>query len=158
MFLLFWKLFYDCRVDACALFAQYNLTLRDVFDVQLAVLALRQSTPGTTRPENLLGLKSALETYLPDTPAVEIKALGGKKLFRGTDFDVFGRRPLPTEMMEYAAADVALLFALLEKVGTTSKAVIKVRKESARRVEEGCAPGFNPRASGIGRARPQWGQ
>ncbi|TEB27995.1 hypothetical protein FA13DRAFT_825377 [Coprinellus micaceus] len=106
------KLFYDVRRDADALYNLYAIDMSNVLDVQLTELAVRKSNRLHSR--HLNGLAKSITTYLRPPPHFLAtkeagQALMNPKLGLGGSYEVFERRPLRRELVEYAAQDVALL-------------------------------------------------
>jgi exonuclease 3'-5' domain-containing protein 1 len=141
------QLFYDVRRDADALYNLYAIDMSNVLDVQLTELAVRKSNRLHSR--HLNGLAKSITTYLRPPPHFLAtkeagQALMNPKLGLGGSYEVFERRPLRRELVEYAAQDVALL-ANLEatlrwrvgrQVGGQLTWDMRVRNASMRRVGE----------------------
>ncbi|KAK4698254.1 exonuclease 3'-5' domain-containing protein 1, partial [Phenoliferia sp. Uapishka_3] len=131
------KLFWDVRCDANALFFQYKVTLRGVYDIQLQRLGHEQRDFCGWRRLSSLAFCISEFTH-PDHRVAnsgDIKA-AGKKLFREERFAVLSIRPLRREILDYAALDVRHLFELQRKVGSYRRRSIRerVKIESERRV------------------------
>ena len=123
----------------------------NVLDVQMLELAVRKSNRLHSR--HLNGLAKSITSYLrPGAHWLRTKeagqALMNPKLGLGGSYEVFERRPLPVELVDYAAQDVALL-ANLEamlvcrvgrQVGGQLTWDMRVRNASMRRVAESKGP------------------
>ena len=112
------KLVFDCRSDSAALHHQFGVKMRGVYDVQVAYCLKRDEEEGA-RVSTLQGLARALGECpgLDDASRAALEAVkeAGKALFapeRGGGYEVWERRPMPRELLEYAAADVAHLRAM----------------------------------------------
>jgi len=111
------KIMFDPRNDSDALYHQYNISLENVYDLQLADVALRKQT--TPNVQYIHGLKKVLETYLIKSTflfeAIELK----KRITHVVSSEsgnktLWDKRPLKQEMLDYAAVDVHTLFPLFD--------------------------------------------
>lgn len=114
------KLIFDGRSDSDALFHLWGVRLAAVCDCQVLFVAhLEGVAKDAQRVENLPSLARALQSC-PSIARAESQALGLLKsavgaLFapdRGGSYEVWRQRPMPAELLEYAAADVAFLHTL----------------------------------------------
>jgi ribonuclease D len=100
------KVFYDCRGDSDILYHQYGVELRGVLDVALTEVFYRW-TNGLGTPRYLKGYKKSVETYLqvtnPNFYALKEKV---SALMTSSGAACWRERPLPKDMLEYAAYDV----------------------------------------------------
>ena len=119
------KVFFDVRMDADAPYAQYQITLAGIIDVQLMELSARAKTDGgsdgrlhslATCVEHDSGLDSAeadrLSSVRTRGRALWDPALGGS-------FDVFESRPLSPEIQAYCEANVLVMPRLFEVYNST---------------------------------------
>ncbi|KAF4677815.1 hypothetical protein FOL47_009726 [Perkinsus chesapeaki] len=115
------KVFYDPRNDVDALYYQFNVAPQNVFDLQLAEVALRRARGLTVR--YVIGLFKCLisQPELFTQPAMMDFAQrindAGKALYEpshGGSFKVFTQRPLHTSIIVYASHDVRYLLPLKE--------------------------------------------
>jgi len=100
------KVVHDCRNDSAALFFQYDIHLRAVFDTQAAhaVLELQDTGKPVYKVKNV-SLNALCELYnAPVNPMKEQV----KNIYR-RDQKFWARRPLTRDMISYAAADVLAL-------------------------------------------------
>mmetsp|Transcript_17418 Transcript_17418/g.40889 ORF Transcript_17418/g.40889 Transcript_17418/m.40889 type:complete len:384 (+) Transcript_17418:19-1170(+) len=110
------KLLYDSRGDAQAL-QLFDVELGNFLDIQVAFFWAKgmrgQFVPGMSKAlEDLVSLPAALRARV-----LEFKEVG-KKLFApelGGSETVWEERPIPQELMEYAANDVETLFYMLDE-------------------------------------------
>lgn len=100
------KVVHDCRNDSAALFFQYDVNIRGVFDTQAAhaVLQLQDTGKPVYKVKNV-SLNALCELYgAPVNPMKEQV----KNIYR-RDQKFWARRPLTRDMICYAAADVLAL-------------------------------------------------
>jgi ribonuclease D len=112
-------IFHDADYDLRLLQRDFGLTVRGVFDTKIAAQFLGEAA---------FGLASLVEKYL------------GRKLEKAFQRADWARRPLPPEMLEYAAGDTEYLPALrdalrqgLEEAGRTSWAQEEFQLEESVR-------------------------
>lgn len=137
------KYFWDVRNDADALWAHYQVDLRNIIDVQLSEYAARPRLP---KPF-IRGLAPCIE-YDLDLAREEllrwkqIKESITKQMSDG----VFEKRPLPREALEYCVNDVRYLPRLHQRYWMYLPEFWheKVKQESRRRVEEAHSPAYDP--------------
>ncbi|KAJ7054145.1 ribonuclease H-like domain-containing protein [Mycena amicta] len=115
------KLFFDVRNDSDALYNLFDISLANVYDLQLLELAVRSSKPGARLPRFLRGLVPSLEEHVAPTKSAAVVRSwarvkeAGLRLFapeHGGQYQVFCDRPLAHGLLEYCAQDVALLHDL----------------------------------------------
>lgn len=118
------KVWFDPRNDIDALFHQFDIFPRGIFDLQLAEVAVRRSRGlQVNYVQGLgkcLGQCEALSTE-QKTFAEKINGLG-KALFEpsyGGDYAVFQKRPLDPVILVYAAHDARHMLALYEQYSVT---------------------------------------
>jgi len=103
------KLIYDCRRDSDILYHQFGIRLKGVLDVALTEVFYRyKNTLGN--PRYLKGYKRCVEDYLivQNPKFFETKLKVATQMSEmGTNF--WEMRPLPQEVLEYAAYDVFYL-------------------------------------------------
>ena len=121
------KLVFDSRNDADALWHIYGVKLQGVVDVQLLHTLHTADANAPSRASfndkfkynastvrHLTGLKSCIDLYLGKShqELTKIKESVGKEMTR--DKDVWGERPLRTDLQKYCAIDTTLLFPLYD--------------------------------------------
>ena len=144
------KLMFDCREDSDALWHQFNVKLTGVLDVQLLEILYRRendtaftsqffSTRYTHRNqrthnqvESIYGFRRCLELYLKDENLIRMKD-EGRVLLKG-DEQVWQKRPLSNNLIQYCIVDTMAMFSLYDKLkgilnGTDH---IRLRTASAR--------------------------
>jgi len=106
---------FDGRADADALAYLYSTRVASFYDVQIAS-CIRQDREQGRRDRFVHGLGRATERFLRNDRdralALERTKRAGLALFapeRGGSYAVWKQRPLPKALLDYAAADVALL-------------------------------------------------
>jgi len=126
---------FDCRADADALFHQYRVRLDGVYDLQVAVVKTKMNLC-----QKLPGLAVCINKCCGDSsPEAESFKLGkdkGADQFapeRGGSYEVWRQRPLSTELLNYCAHDVSMLFACFEKLRRHSNGSEAAVVEIARR-------------------------
>ncbi|PVH83994.1 hypothetical protein DL98DRAFT_652061 [Cadophora sp. DSE1049] len=139
------KVVFDLRADAAALHGQYGINFRGAIDLQLMELATR---PASSRGY-LLSLDVCVTNHLglgAEELATWKYAKTGGSHFLNKDFSKWEIRPLPHELLIYAANDTVLmphLYGLcLSKLRGNPCLERMVIVESARRVAGGQVPGF----------------
>lgn len=105
------KLFFDPRYDSDALWHQFGVFPGGVFCLQMADVAYRRQQGLGVK--YVSGLKKVIEKYVEMSEEDEARMrqvkLRGKELFleeTGGSYDVWVKRPLDAELVEYAACDV----------------------------------------------------
>jgi hypothetical protein len=112
------KVFFDPRHDVDALYYQYGVVVENVFDLQLAEVALRRARGLTVR--YVVGLfKCLYQQDLLLTPTQKKLAEkineAGKSLFEpefGGNYEIFLERPLHPSLLVYASHDARYLLQL----------------------------------------------
>jgi len=103
------KVFYDCRSDSDILYHQFGVKLNGVMDVALTEVFFRVIM-GQGAPKYLKGYKKSVETYLHISNPYFYKLKEQvSALMTSTGAACWGERPLPKELLEYAAFDVKYL-------------------------------------------------
>lgn len=121
------KLAFDSRRDSDALFHLYNVEIQHVFDLQVAC-TLRYSD---LNDPYLKGLKFYMEKLKIISEANRDLKDRGRRLFlpeEGGRFDAWEQRPLPPQLIAYAALDVRHLHDM-------SQTVMRLHQESNERVD-----------------------
>ncbi|XP_037048021.1 egalitarian protein homolog isoform X2 [Bradysia coprophila] len=100
------KIMHDCRGDSANLFAQFRIVLRNVFDTQVAQTVLQRQEQGKQMYEMVdMSLNKLCELYnVPTNPMKD----NVKKMYQ-THPKYWAKRPLTSDMLLYAAADVLVL-------------------------------------------------
>jgi exonuclease 3'-5' domain-containing protein 1 len=138
------------RNDSDALFSLYGIKIKTVYDIQLLEVAFRRSK--NLYSKTVKGLGNAVLEYVKPGPSwAEVKEAGKRLLFptNGGSYELFEKRPLDQRILEYAANDVALLFALVAVLGGRLGGVCakwreRVLKASSNRVSESHQIDYNP--------------
>ena len=125
------KLTFDCRQDSDALWHQFSVKLTGVLDLQLLeILYRRENAEATSQSstkckrasqrtrevEKIYGFKRCLETYVQDEEMVKIKKEGMKVFKKNDDArEVWKKRPLSEQLVQYCFVDAMGMFKLYEK-------------------------------------------
>ena len=153
------KLTFDCRQDSDALWHQFKLKLSGVLDLQLLEVIYRRENPTagstvntprfstthkrggrggrrnrrsqrTDEVEKIYGFGRCIELYLQDEKLVKIKDKG-KELLK-EDEEVWKKRPLTDDLIQYCIVDTMAMFRLYNKMKDVSgreKARLRVASE-----------------------------
>lgn len=109
------KLMFDCREDSDALWHLFDVNIDGVVDVQLLEV-IRSSDGKHTKSHNdierLESLITCIYHYLKDTDIVKSKQGVAKKI--QSSKAIWEERPIPHDLLVYAAYDVKTLFALYD--------------------------------------------
>lgn len=149
---------WDVRNDADALWAHFKVALAGVIDIQLLENASR---PAHFNKYNLSGLGNAVKYDLAGIMGnferqkwMQTKSEGAALM----PTDVFSKRPLPPNVLQYCVNDVVALPALRNRYTQriTPQWLSKAMEESRRRAEDARSPGFNPGPSPA-KALGPWG-
>jgi len=142
------KCFFDVRNDSDALFFHFGIALQGIEDIQLMENASRR-----TSKRLLSGLAKCVEYDCPATPeekeswkAAKEKGSAAWDPAKGGSFEVWDKRPLPKELLQYAVQDVQLLPRLrdlyLGRLNRVWKA--KLAEETLARVALSQSPNYSP--------------
>ncbi|RWS31961.1 uncharacterized protein B4U80_10550 [Leptotrombidium deliense] len=114
------KVFHDCRVISSALYFQFGIELKNVFDTQVAHSVLQQQNNNKPAYKaKLISLDSLYETYTGFSRIARKDYF--KKIYK-KDQKFWNHRPLTEEMICYAAFDV---FSLIPSIYLTLKNAVK---------------------------------
>jgi ribonuclease D len=103
------KVFYDCRRDSDILYHQFGVKLKGVVDAALSEVFFRW-TNGMGVPRFLKGYRRCVETYLGvDNPHFFQLKNKVSSMMSTLGTSIWIERPLPQELLEYAAYDVKYL-------------------------------------------------
>jgi len=134
------KLTFDCRQDSDALWHQFKVKLSGVLDLQLLEVIYRRENPTadstvntprfsttntrggrcnrrsqrTDEVERITGFSRCIELYLQDEKLTKIKDRG-KRLFKWNT-EVWTRRPLTEDLIQYCVVDTMAMFRLYNKM------------------------------------------
>ena len=116
------KLTFDCREDSDALWHQFNVKLTGVLDLQLLEILYRRKRKAgtfgsrwdTTALENVNGFRRCIQDYLRDADLIRKKDKG--VLAIKCDQEVWKKRPLSDDLLQYAAVDAVSMFPLYKKL------------------------------------------
>lgn len=143
------KVFFDVRNDSDALFAQFNIALDGIVDIQLMELAARS---GWKR--YVMGLGKCITKYVPLTEDEKLECDNikkkGRNLFApeyGGNYEVFNARPLQEEIINYCLQDIVFLPVLWETFIVRLKGsrwLDMVQTETAKRVKMSQTPEYQP--------------
>lgn len=113
------KVFFDVRNDSDALYSLYGVAMAGVKDIQLMELGSRYG--GLENRKYVAGLAKCIARNSQLSPeersrCSEIKERGVKMFApeKGGSYEVFNRRPMAKEILEYCALDVTVLPKLYE--------------------------------------------
>ena len=113
------KVLFDPRNDVDALFHQFAISVRNVFDLQIAEVALRRARGLTVR--YVQGLYKCLQaqSFLTEQQRQLAETINnrGKALFEpecGGSYETFLQRPLHSDIIVYASHDARYLLPLME--------------------------------------------
>ena len=155
------NVFWDLRNDADALWALHNIKLSGVFNLQLMEV---MSGADWQKRDSVRGLHYCIScdypmgndemgSWLDNNSTVKLRMVGVLGDASGIG-NVFSVRPVDEELVKYCVNDVEYLPRLREiymrrLVSTNgSNAVTKVALESAKRLEEAWAAGYQPYGKG----------
>ena len=143
------KVFFDVRNDSDALFAHYDISLDGVVDLQMMEY-FQVGRDG----QRLASLKTCIECDAVTLDDEDIRQWSGVKasilssFARGAEVKdpPFQQRPLPEEILLYAAGDVEYLPPLYEAYcqRLTEHAWHAVRSETGRRLQQSRRPDYEP--------------
>ncbi|XP_020630329.1 piRNA biogenesis protein EXD1-like [Orbicella faveolata] len=134
------KLTFDCRQDSDALWHQFKVKLSGVLDLQLLEVIYRRENPAadstvntprfsttnkrggrrnrrsqrTDEVEKIYGFGRCIELYLQDEKLVKMKDKG-KELLK-EDNEVWTKRPLTDDLIQYCIVDTMAMFRLYSKM------------------------------------------
>lgn len=143
------KVFFDPRNDIDAIANQFDINVKNVLCLQLAEVATRRSKG--LRVNYVTGLRKAMDEYvhLPYNLKLELMKIKGAgiKLFapeEGGSYEVFEKRPMQAEILNYAAVDVYYFDQLREKLYVNLKQHMKDKVDilSKERLVEYMKPGY----------------
>ena len=127
------KLMFDCRMDVGALFHQYQVTITNVLDLQVpSVRRYSGAGPYLIGMQKVFGMKLGLFSMADE----RVKS-GGRKLFApelGGSYDVWFKRPITNELIQYCAVDVKHFFAAATTLLNGESQLVDCRKVSLKRV------------------------
>jgi hypothetical protein len=130
------KLMFDCRMDAGALFWQYDVTPMTVCDLQAPAVQR------WVRGNFLIGMRKSFTNLGLFTPGDERVKNSGRKFFApelGGAYAVWFDRPMEAQLQAYCAVDVKYFFAAFAKLcGTPAEEALAMRVAAAR-VKNQCA-------------------
>ncbi|DBB17921.1 TPA: PFAM ATPase associated with various cellular activities (AAA) [Trebouxia sp. C0006] len=137
------KVLHDCRQDAAALLVQKGISLRNVYDTQVAygLVSCWRSQLGSQQTIRRLGLQDLLKR-------VGLRAHQSKSDVRAKmaeDPNLWQHRPLASELQQYAAADVSQLLAVADRssamLGTVGQEVVRVLSQASCQLKLPVMPG-----------------
>ena len=124
------KLMFDCREDSDALWHQFQVKLSGVLDLQLLEVMYRRENTATgssqlstkhkrrsqrtDEVESIYGFRRCIELYVKDEAFMKMKDAGSRLLKR--DKQVWKRRPLSDELIQYCIVDTMAMFNLYDKM------------------------------------------
>ncbi|XP_048778899.1 uncharacterized protein LOC125682402 isoform X2 [Ostrea edulis] len=127
------KVIQSCANDSAALYYQFNVTLQNVFDTQVANLVIQEHQGRKLAP--LLKLDVICEKYSGKKGVSEHKEDLQSEWMKMTG-DLWAKRPMTEEMIQYAAGDVT---AIVPEVYENQKKYLeenKLQKKFEDRVHE----------------------
>lgn len=139
------KVWFDTRNDVDALYHQFGILPKNMFDLQLSEVVDRRRKGYTVSYVYGLGrvLRDSPKLTERQKDFADIVGTQGKALFEptcGGRYEAFQERPLHPTLLVYAAHDVRYMFTLHEFFGgaMTETEVGKIVKESQTRAEATC--------------------
>ena len=136
------KLMFDCRQDSDALWHQFKVKLSGVLDLQLLEVIYRRENPSasttntantaqsssnnkrggrrnrrsqrTDEIEKIYGFGRCVELYLQDEKLIKIKDKGKRLLEK--DKELWTKRPLTDDLIQYCVVDTMAMFRLYNKM------------------------------------------
>lgn len=130
------KLMFDCREDSDALWHQFNVRMTGILDLQLLEILYRRendtvadkatdqfsfSTSYSHRNqrthdqvESVFGFRRCLELYVSDENLIRMKDKG--RLLLKSDEEIWKKRPLSNELIQYCIVDTLAMFSLYDKL------------------------------------------
>jgi len=109
------KVIFDCRTDSDALFHQYDVTMKNTLDLQV-FHAFREFKFNCDESTYLTGLQKCLTLAAPHISGMDVRLIStiktnGRRLFQSS-YKIWDSRPLPQELLTYAANDVKYLLPM----------------------------------------------
>jgi exonuclease 3'-5' domain-containing protein 1 len=151
------KVVFDIRNDSDALFSLFQISVDGIKDVQLMELATRN---GSRR--FVSSLVECIKQDSPISPAAAAEWRGtkerGRRLFapeKSGRFEVFNKRPLNLEIIQYCENDVSILPALYgvynDKLRQDSQAFwrVQVREDTKDRIKLSQSAGYNGKSKSM---------
>ncbi|KAE9991057.1 hypothetical protein EG327_000596 [Venturia inaequalis] len=140
------KCLWDCRNDADALFALYQVSIAGVTDIQLLENATRKGAK-----TYLCGLAKAIELDLQLNWSDRRRWQDTKKAVNGLmSQDVFAARPMERNTIDYCVNDLVhlptLLNAYTARLKTLPSWSAKIRDATALRIQEAHSKGYEPQS------------
>lgn len=145
------KVFFDVRNDSDALFSHYDIRPDGIRDLQLMELATRSGSK-----KYVAGLAKCIKR---DSPISNLRKAEWKRRKdevtrsfdprKGGRYEVFNKRPLPEDIIEYCAADVSQLLGLYSTYERNMSPMwrTKVRNATDDRIRLSQAPEYNGQTS-----------
>ncbi|XP_052081834.1 uncharacterized protein LOC127719646 isoform X4 [Mytilus californianus] len=127
------KVIHSCAGDSAALYHQFGIKLKNVFDTQIAHLVISENKGRKLPPSMKLG--DLCQMYNENAQPLDQKDRVKVKWTK-EDGELWARRPLTADMIEYASNDVT---ALIPEVYHNQKRILEVNKllpEFKTRVED----------------------
>ncbi|CAC5391159.1 EXD1 [Mytilus coruscus] len=116
------KVIHSCAGDSAALYHQFGIKLKNVFDTQVANLIIEENKGRRLPPA--LKLSDVCQLYSDKAKPLDQKDILKVKL-KKEDGELWARRPLTAEMIEYASNDVT---ALIPTVYLNQKRILEENK------------------------------
>ncbi|XP_014676793.1 PREDICTED: uncharacterized protein LOC106816686 [Priapulus caudatus] len=107
------KIFHDCRCDSAALYYQFGIELKNVFDTQVAYALVQEQCGGEPANEQP---RISLGNLCVEYGAAHNGSKDVVKLLMKRNKRYWCHRPLTRQMIEYASADVLVLPKLYEEL------------------------------------------
>jgi len=140
------KLMFDCREDSDALWHQFQVKLSGVLDLQLLEVMYRRENTATgssrfstkykrrsqrtVQVESIYGFRRCIELYAHDKAFIKMKDKGKELMKRNKE--VWRKRPLSDELIQYCIVDTVAMFRLYDRmkdVNGGEKARLRVASE-----------------------------
>ena len=142
------KVIFDVRNDSDALFAHFQISLDNVWDLQLMELAARKGSR-----QFVAGLAKCIEIHSPISTTEKIEWKQQKertgRLFdptKGGRYEVFEDRPFQKHIIEYCVGDVVLLPGLYDFYNNSLSGPWRerIRAKTLDRIQESQSAAYDP--------------
>ncbi|KAL0028598.1 hypothetical protein WJX79_004385 [Trebouxia sp. C0005] len=137
------KVLHDCRQDAAALLVQKGISLRNVYDTQVAygLVSCWRSQLDSQQTVRRLGLQDLLRRV----GLIAHQSKSDVRAKMAHDPKLWQHRPLSSELQQYAAADVSQLLAVADRLftmlGVVGQEVVKVLSQASCQLKLPVMPG-----------------
>jgi len=109
------KIVHDCRRDSEILFHQHQVNLTHIYDVQIAHALVQKKEQGNV-PIRRYGFHELTHTYARNFSEVAVNIKFQAKEMFINENSIWGQRPLPKLMIDYASLDAAVLLPIYRSI------------------------------------------